>query len=170
MRVAQEKEQELQSAVVSAIPNVTALSTRDIINTVENVTGKLLTLVNFMSAFTIIAGLFILSGAVASTKFRRLKEAAILKTLGADRNTVAMILAYEYAVIGMIAALIGVGLSQLLSWAVITHLIKAHWHLRPTPIIWSFLLATALTTLTGILSSLDILNNKPFQTLRKLDG
>lgn len=170
VRVGQDKEGELLAAVVSALPNVTALSTRDIINTVESVTGKLLRLVDFMSGFTIMAGLFILSGAVASTKFRRLKEAAILKTLGADRGMVASILAYEYAALGIIAALIGVALSQLLSWAVMTYLIKTHWHLRPAPIIWSFLLAVTLTALTGLLSSLDVLNNKPFQTLRKLDG
>lgn len=170
VRVAQDKEARLQDAVTSSLPNITALSTRDIINTVETVTGKLLTLVNFMSAFTIIAGLFILSGAVASTKFRRLKEAAILKTLGADRKVVAGILAYEYAALGIVAGLIGVGLSLLLSWAVITYLIKTHWHLRSAPLIWSFAMAVALTTLMGILSSLDVLRNKPFRTLRKLDG
>lgn len=170
VRVAQEKEMALQSAVVAALPNVTAISTRDIITTLETVTGKLLTFVDFMSAFTVMAGLFILSGAVASTKFRRLKEVAILKTLGASRRGVASILAYEYAVLGIIAGLIGIVLSLLLSWAVITYLIKTHWHLRLIPIFWSFALAVLLTTVTGILSSLDVLRNKPFHTLRKLGG
>ena len=82
-----DKDQEipLQQAVAEVLPNVTAISTRDIVETIENVSNKLMALVDFMSAFSILAGLFILSGAIASTKFRRLKEAAILKILGFKR-------------------------------------------------------------------------------------
>ena len=168
--VPDDKELVLQEAVVSALPNVTALSTRDIVNTVESVVGKLLTLVDFMSAFTIMAGLFILSGAVASTKFRRLKESAILKTLGAKRSTVASILSYEYVALGAIAALIGVALSLGFSWAVMEYVVEAKWHFRSIPMAWTLLIATALTLLTGILSSLDVLTSKPVKTLRKLES
>ena len=78
------KEMALQAAVVDALPNITALSTRDIVDTVESVVNKLLTLVDFMSGFAIVSGLFILSGAIASTKFRRLKESAILENAGRE--------------------------------------------------------------------------------------
>ncbi|HIO23950.1 MAG TPA: FtsX-like permease family protein, partial [Nitrospinaceae bacterium] len=72
VNVPESKELELQHAVVNALPNITALSTRDIVNTIEGIVNNLKTLVDFMSAFTIIAGLIILSGSVASTKYRRL--------------------------------------------------------------------------------------------------
>ncbi|MBI4389483.1 MAG: FtsX-like permease family protein, partial [Nitrospinae bacterium] len=170
VRVAPEKELSLQDAVVKALPNVTALSVRDIAATVENVTGKLLVLVDFMSGFTIAAGLFILSGAVASTKFRRLKEAAILKTLGASRGAVAMVLGYEYAVLGVIASLVGTALALGLSWGVVEYLVEAEWRFRPAPLAAGFAAAVALTAAAGILSSLDALRNKPLETLRRLDG
>ncbi len=162
------KEMALQAAVVDALPNITALSTRDIIDTVESVVNKLLTLVDFMSGFAIVSGLFILSGAIASTKFRRMKESAILKTLGAKRSVVASILGYEYAMLGVIAAVIGVLLSAGLSWAVMEYVVKSDWHLRVAPLGWALLTAIILTTLTGILSSLDVLRNKPIQTLNNL--
>ena len=165
-----EKEMALQAAVVDALPNITALSTRDIVNTVESVVNKLLTLVDFMSGFAIVSGLFILSGAIASTKFRRLKESAILKTLGAKRSVVASILGYEYAMLGVIAATIGVVLSAGLSWAVMEYIVKSDWHLRIIPLGWALLTAVILTTVTGIVSSLDVLRNKPIQTLRKLSS
>jgi putative ABC transport system permease protein len=164
------KEMALQAAVVDALPNITALSTRDIVDTVESVVNKLLTLVDFMSAFAIVSGLFILSGAIASTKFRRMKESAILKTLGAKRSVVASILGYEYAMLGVIAATIGVLLSSGLSWAVMEYVVKSDWHLRIAPLGWALLTAVILTTLTGIVSSLDVLRNKPIQTLRKLSS
>ncbi len=170
VNVPDEKEQQVQNAVVKALPNVTALSTKDIINTVQAVTNKLKTLVDFMSAFSISAGLFILAGSVASTKFRRLKESAVLKILGAKRSRIAGILGVEYVTLGIVAGVMGVGLSMALSWAVMKYLIKADWHAYPQAMLWTLALTILLTTLTGILSSLDVLRDKPFKTLRKLEG
>ena len=160
------KELELQHALVNALPNITALSTRDIINTIEGVAGKLKTLVDFMSGFTIIAGLIILSGSIASTKYRRLKESAILKILGAKRNQVARILGVEYATIGVLASIVGVGLSSVLSWAIMKYLIKAPWHPRVDVMLSTLVLSVLLTTITGVISSLDVMKNKPLKTLR----
>jgi putative ABC transport system permease protein len=170
VHVPRDKELQLQQAVVDALPNVTALGTRDIVETVENVVNKLLTLVDFMSAFAIASGLFILSGAIASTKFRRLKEAAILKTLGARRKVVASILGYEYGTLGLVAAAVGVLLSIGTSWAVMEFIVKSPWHFRLGPLGWSFIVALLLTTITGIVSSLDVLRNKPIHTLRRVEG
>jgi putative ABC transport system permease protein len=170
VNVPEHKELELQHAVVNALPNITALSTRDIINTIESVADKLKALVNFMSAFTIMAGLIILSGSIASTKHKRLKESAILKILGAKQNRIAGILGVEYATIGVLAGIVGVGLSSGLSWAVMTYLVKAPWHPRLDVMLWTLGLSIVLTALTGIISSLDILKNKPLKTLRQIDG
>jgi len=170
VHVPEEKELELQQAVVDALPNVTALSTRDIINTVETVVEKLRTLVDFMSGFSILAGLIILSGSIASTKFRRLRESAILKILGARRNTVMGILGIEYAILGIVSGVMGVGLSCLLSWGVMTYLVKSDWNLYPSAMLWTLVLSVLLTVLTGILSSLDVLKNKPIKTLRQADA
>jgi putative ABC transport system permease protein len=170
VHVAEEKEQKLQQAVVDALPNVTALSTRDIVNTVETVVEKLKTLIDFMSGFSILAGLIILSGSVASTKFRRLKESAILKILGARRDTVAGILGIEYAILGIVSGVMGVGLSCLLSWGVMKYLVKSDWNLYPAVMLWTLALSVLLTALTGILSSLDVLKNKPIKTLRQADA
>ncbi len=169
VHVKKEQETPLQQAVAEALPNVTAISTRDIVETVEDVANKLMALVDFMSAFSILAGLFILSGAIASTKFRRLKEAAILKILGFKRFKVAAILGYEYAGLGFISAFIASVLATALSWGVMKYLVKAPWSFYPFHIGFAFLAAVFLTSITGVISSLDILNNKPFQTLRQAD-
>jgi len=170
VHVPEEKELELQQAVVDALPNVTALSTRDIVNTVETVVEKLRTLIDFMSGFSILSGLIILSGSIASTKFRRLKESAILKILGARRNTVTGILGIEYAILGIVSGVMGVGLSCLLSWGVMTYLVKSDWNLYPSAMLWTLVLSVLLTVLTGILSSFDVLKNKPIKTLRQAEA
>jgi len=170
VNVSNEKELKLQNAVVKALPNVTALSTRDIVNTVESTVSKLTTLVNFMSGFAIAAGLFILSGSIASTKYRRLRESAVLKILGAKRKMVASILGFEYATLGVMAALIGILLAQGLSWAVMKYIIKSSWHLQPGIILSAFCFGVVLTITTGILSSLDVIKNKPLKTIRETES
>ena len=169
VHVPDERELELQNAVARALPNVTALSTRDIVDTVENVVGKLTTLVDFMSAFAIGAGLFILAGSVASTKFRRMKESAVLKVLGARPRVVASVLGVEYFSLGLVAGTTGILLSLALSWAVMTYLVKSPWHLHPAALGGTLVLTLVFTALTGTLASLDVLRNKPLKTLRELD-
>lgn len=170
VNVSLHKELELQHALVSALPNITALSTRDIVNTIEDVVNKLKTLVDFMSVFTITAGLIILSGSIASTKYRRLKESAVLKILGAKRKKIVEILGVEYATVGVLASIIGVGMSSGLSWAIMKYLVKAPWHLRLDAMLWTLMLSIFLTTFTGIISSLDVLKNKPLKVLRQIGG
>lgn len=164
------KELELQHAVVEALPNITALSTRDIVDTLKSTVERLTTLVDFMSRFAIAAGLFILSGSIASTKFRRLRESAVLKILGAKRKVVASILGIEYAALGVISALVGIGLAQGLSWAVMKYMIKSDWHLQPVTMAWGFWLAVLVTVATGILSSLDVIRDKPLKTIRESES
>jgi putative ABC transport system permease protein len=167
VHVPDEKELQLQHAVVKALPNITALSTRDIVKTIESTVAKLTTLVDFMSGFAIAAGLFILSGSIASTKYRRLRESAVLKILGAKRKMVASILGFEYAALGIIAALVGILLAQGFSWAIMKYIIKSAWHWQPEIIAWAFCFGVLLTVITGILSSLDVINDKPLKTIRE---
>jgi putative ABC transport system permease protein len=167
VHVSDQKELELQHAIVEALPNITALSTRDIVNTIESTVSKLTTLVDFMSGFAIAAGLFILSGSIASTKYRRLRESAVLKILGAQRKVVTTILGIEYATLGVIAAFVGIGLAQGLSWAVMKYMIKSDWHVQPATLAWAFGFAVLITVTTGILSSLDVIRNKPLKTIRE---
>jgi putative ABC transport system permease protein len=164
------KEMELQHAVVEALPNITALSTRDIVNTLKGTVARLTTLVDFMSGFAIAAGLFILSGSIASTKFRRLRESAILKILGARHRVVASVLGIEYLTLGVISALVGIGLAQGLSWAVMKYMIKSDWHLQLGTMALAFLFAVLITVATGILSSLDVIRDKPLKTLRESEN
>jgi len=170
VHVPDEKELQLQHAVVKALPNITALSTRDIINTIESTVSKLTTLVDFMSGFAIAAGLFILSGSIASTKYRRLRESAVLKILGAKRKMVASILGFEYATLGIIAALVGILLAQGFSWAIMKYMIKSTWHWQPEILAWAFCFGVLLTVITGILSSLDVINDKPLKTIRETES
>ena len=80
------------------------------------------------------------------------------------------ILGFEYATIGTMAALIGILLAQGFSWAIMKYMIKSSWHLQPGIIFWAFFFGIVLTVTTGILSSLDVIKNKPLQTIRETES
>ena len=79
----------------------------------------------------------------------------------------AMILGFEDATLGIMAALVGIVLAQGLSWAVMKYIIKSTWHLQPGLILLAFGFSVMLTITNGILSSLDVIQNKPLKTLRE---
>ena len=165
-QVPEEDELALQTFVAESLPNVTAISTRQILMRAREVLDRISLLVRMLSVFTITTGLVILSGAIASTKFRRMREAAILKTVGATKRAIAGILGYEYLLLGLIAGGVGSLLSILFSYGIDKHLVRLDWGFRPLPIIIAVMATVFLVWVIGLLSSWSILKNKPLQTLR----
>ena len=108
----------------------------------------------------------ILVGAVAMTKYRRVYEAAIFKTLGATRGLIAAVLVLEYGLLGVLAGGIGAGGALGLSWAVSRYALDIPF----TPLIGVSgigVVVTALLVATiGVVSSWDVLQRKPLATLR----
>lgn len=166
VQVPGEDELELQTSVVKSLPNVSAINTRQIMVRAQEVLNRVSLLVRMLSVFTIATGLVILSGAIASTKFRRMREAAVLKTLGATKKTIALILGYEYFLLGLIAGGVGSLLSVLFSYVIDEYLVNLDWVFRPFPVIAAVVATAFLVLAVGLLSSWNILNNKPLQTLR----
>ena len=68
---------------------MTVLRVRPILEKVADVLARLAFGVRALGSFTILTGLVILAGAVATTALRRAREAALLKTLGVTRAGVA---------------------------------------------------------------------------------
>ena len=110
--------------------------------------------------------LLILIGAVAMTKFQRVYEAAILRTLGAGTRLLATMLALEYSALGLLAGLIGAAGALALSWAVCRYVFEIDW--RPAPVLLTAgaVLTTLLVAAIGVLASADVLRRKPLATLR----
>jgi putative ABC transport system permease protein len=156
----------LQHALVLRFPNVTAIDARDILARFKALMDNILLAVSVVGGVALVSGVLILVGAVAMTKFERVYEAAILRTLGASTRMLSTMLAIEYWALGLIAGVIGAVGALALSWAVATYLFEITW--RPSPILLTTgaLLTSVLVVSVGILASLDVLRRKPLGTLR----
>ena len=74
---------ELQRALVQEFPNVTILDLRQVFTIVEDILDKISWIINFMAFFSILTGFIVLIGSVRNSKYQRIKESVLLRTLGA---------------------------------------------------------------------------------------
>jgi len=156
----------LQAGLVSRFPNVSVIDLREVLQTIQGVVRNVSTAVTVVGALVLLSGVLILVGAVSMTKFRRVYEAAILKTLGATGRLIATMLVLEYGVLGAIAGTVGALGAIALSWGVARYALELPWDPAPEITIVGILATTILVAAVGVLASLDVLRNKPLSTLR----
>jgi putative ABC transport system permease protein len=122
--------------------------------------------VSIVGTLVVLSGLMILIGAVAMTKFRRIYEAAIFKTLGATRRVIATILLLEYGVLGALAGTIGSVGALGLTWAVSRFALDVPWRPLPMISVIGVAVCSVLVAAVGVAASWEVLQRKPLATLR----
>jgi len=155
-----------QRDLVDRFANVTVIDIREFLETVRDVISKVTLAVTVVGGLVLFSGVLILIGAVAMTKFQRVYEAAVFKTLGANTRTIARMLLLEYGVLGSLAGLVGSLGAIPLTWAVTRHVLDVPWTIFPSEEIAGVVLTAVLVAAIGVISSLDVLRNKPLSTLR----
>ncbi len=123
----------LQYDLVSKYPNVSAIDARDVIARIQAVVDNVVLAISIVGGIALASGVLILVGAVAMTKFQRVYEAAILRTLGASTRLLTTMVALEYSALGLLAGLIGALGALGLSWAVTRYLLHIAW--KPEPML-----------------------------------
>ena len=156
----------MQAALAAQFPNVTAVDLREILATIQGIVNNVTLAVTVVGGLVLFAGALILIGAVSMTKFRRVYEAAILKTLGASSRLIATMLVVEYGVLGAIAGSVGAIGAIALSWAVATYALELPWEPAPLLTVTGIVATAAFVAIVGVASSFDVLRHKPLATLR----
>ena len=156
----------VQRVIYEKMPTITVINMADVLEIVQQVVDQIALVVRFMSAFTIVAGAIILASSVAGTRFRRIREVVILKTLGATRRRVASIFSWEFLVLGGAAGLLGSALATGFAAVVVKRLMKAEFHVNPAADLFSIALTALVAVAAGWLASYRILGQKPLEVLR----
>ena len=156
----------LQRALYKAYPTVTVINVAAALETVRNVVIQITYVIQFLAAFSIFAGVVILASSIAGTRYRRIREVVVMKTLGATRSRIATVFSIEFAVLGLVAGLVGVFFANLIA-RVLLHRLDIVYCFEWS---WTFgaLFATALLAIvTGWAASHRILGQKPLEVLRE---
>ena len=156
----------MERALFLAYPTITVINLVDILDRIDSVVDQITFVVRFLAGFSIFAGLMILASSVASTRFRRMREAVVLKTLGATRMRIVRTFSVEFSVLGLLAGSVGVVFANLLT-RVLIHLADLEFHVD-WPATLTALFGTAiLATATGWIASYRILGLRPLEVLRE---
>jgi len=156
----------VQRALYNAFPTVTVINVAAALETIRSVVLQITYVIQFLAAFSIFAGIVILASSIAGTRYRRIREVVVLKTLGATRARIATIFSIEFAVLGLIAGLIGVGFANLIA-RVLLHRLEVEYHVQWLWIAIALFGTAALTVATGWIASHRILGQKPLEVLRE---
>ncbi|HXO22377.1 MAG TPA: FtsX-like permease family protein [Thermoanaerobaculia bacterium] len=159
-------EQRVQDLLAARYPNVTLLKIREILEKIVHVLRRIGLGVRFLGGFTVLAGIAILAGAVSAGAGRRGLEVALLKTLGVTRRGVMATFAVEYALIGLVAGVIGAAGGAVLSWAVVTRGFTLRWEPQTLPLLAAVAGSILLTVIAGIGASFRALERRPIEVLR----
>lgn len=157
---------ELQRALYNAYPTVTVINVAQALETVRSVVIQITYVIQFLAVFSIFAGIIILASSIAGTRYRRIREVVVLKTLGATRRRIATIFSIEFAVLGVVAGVVGMIFANLVAEVLLRRMdVVFHWQWG-----WSAVAlvgTAALTVVTGWVASHRILGQKPLEVLRE---
>jgi len=157
----------VQRALVAAMPNVTAIDLALVMETIDNVLSKVSFVIEFMALFTVVTGIIVLAGAVLTGRFQRIRETVLLRTLGASHRQLVQIQLVEYAILGLLAAVVGCGLA-LIGNSLLAYFVFDLTPVAPAGLLGGAVLAVMVVTLTtGFLSSRGITNHPPLEVLRQ---
>jgi len=167
VRVRPEDVAALQRAAFEHYPTITVINAAEVLQTVQQVIDQIALVIRFISAFAILAGVIILSASVAGTRFRRIREVSILKTLGATRSLVARIFSVEFLILGLVAGLAGSILATGLSNILLRRFLDAKLDVSWRAALAATILTALLANLAGWMASFRILGQKPLEILRR---
>jgi putative ABC transport system permease protein len=157
----------LRRVLYEHFPTVTVIDVAATLEVIRQVLLQVTYVIQFLAAFSIFAGIVILASAIAGTRYRRIREVVVLKTLGATRPRIASIFSIEFAVLGLIAGAVGLVFANLLARALLLHALHFDYQFQPWTNLAAWVAVGALTVVAGWLASHRVLGQKPLEVLRE---
>jgi putative ABC transport system permease protein len=166
VRIADAGQGDLLRAVTDALPNVTGIRVEDVLATIAALLDQIAGALTMTGTLTLLAGTLVLIGAVAAGQRRRVREAVILKTLGATRGQVRAAWLTEFGLLGLVAGVIAAVVGSIASFGVAHYIMHTDWIFLPVTLIYTLAGALALMLLFGYAGTAAALRARPAPLLR----
>ncbi|MEM9075460.1 MAG: FtsX-like permease family protein [Bacteroidota bacterium] len=165
-----DKSASLQRELVKKFPAVSIIDLRQIFTVIEDILSKIAWVINFMAFFSILTGIIVLIGSVRTSKYQRIKENVLLRTLGANSKQILRITALEYFYLGLLGGGIGIILSLLGSLLLAQFVFNVSFVPSLIPFVVVLPGILVLVLCIGMLNSKSVLQSPPLEVLRKEGG
>jgi len=156
-----------QTALVRQFPNASVIDLNLVLETVDEILDKVSFVIRFMAFFSVLTGLIVLIGSVIISKYQRIQESVLLRTLGAGRKQITGIQLVEYFLLGSLSAITGLIIALLASWSLATFSFDTFLLPEPLPLLVLFAGITGITVGIGLLNSREVVSKPPLEILRK---
>jgi putative ABC transport system permease protein len=156
-----------QQALVRQYPNISIIDLALILRVLDDIFNKIGFVIRFMAGFSILTGLIVLIASVMISKYQRIQESVLLRTLGASRKQIFVITSLEYFFLGSLAAFTGILIAVIGSWSLAKFNFESEFRPELWPIVLIFLFVSLLTVIIGLLNSRGILSRPPLEVLRQ---
>lgn len=157
---------QLQRALASAYPGVTTIDLALLQQTLARIISRATLGIRFLGLFSVIGGILVLAGAIAASRYQRLRESVLLRTLGARASQIRAILLTEYAVLGALAGLAGGTLGIAAAWALTRHVFQLPFSLPLLPLLVTVGATVLVSVAIGVAGSREALRSTPLEVMR----
>jgi putative ABC transport system permease protein len=157
----------LQRRLAERFSNVSTLDLSVLQQALEQLVDRVVLAIRFMALFSLGVGALVLVGALATSRYQRVREGALLRTLGATKGQVFRVVLAEYLSLGLLASAVALVLSSLAGWAIARFLFEGRFSLPLLSLGQVALAIVALTVGVGLANSRDVVQRTPLEVLRE---
>lgn len=153
-------------AVTGHFPNISVISTRDVLQNVSRTLNRIGSAFQGMAGIALLTGFLVLIGAISADQHRRIHDAVIFKVCGATRYDIVLIFASEFTLLGTIAGLLSALIGSLAALAILKGPLDAPFNLHPEIVLLTLIVGIGLTLVLGLFGTWKALGRKPAGYLR----
>ncbi len=147
-------------------PNLTIMDVGAMVKQLQNVLNQVITAVEFLFAFSLVAGVLVLYAALAGSQDVRMRESALLRALGATRRQLSHAQWVEFALVGSLAGILAATGASAIAWVLATYVFKFAWVFSSLVWLVGAAVGVACALIGGWLGLREVLNQAPLLSLR----
>jgi putative ABC transport system permease protein len=154
--------------LVRNYPNLTVIDIAALMQQVRGIMQKMSSTIEYVFAFSLVAGIAVLYAALVATREERISEATLMRVFGASRRQVSIAYITEFACIGLVAAFVAAIVANMLAYYISVKILNIPFQFNLTLAISTMLLAAILIPLAAWLGLRGFLNIPPRQLLNSI--
>ena len=160
----------LSTKLVQQMPNISVVDVDAILSQVRRTSAQAAAAISWVFYFTLAAGILVLIGAMSATQDERLREAAVMRVLGASSRQLRLAQLSEFLAQGIIAGGTAAVAASILSGIIAEQILGISWRIDSKLMLYGSFAGVIAVVLTGLLTARGSVTRAPAQSLRALDG
>ena len=156
----------LDQSLVKRFPNLTVFDTGNIVRQVQAMLSQVVLAVQFLFVLTLAAGVVVLYTALVTSRDERVREAGLMRALGASRRQLSQAQQWELGLSGALAGLLAASGALVAGWVLAGQVFQFAYQPRWESLLWGALAGAAVAIAAGWVGLRGVLRAPPLESLR----